>query len=294
VGMPGVDAIWSQIWMDHVADYPKLASSAAHLYGKARAFTESFAAYTIRPSVLQAKWVLDYQLVRGINSVQIMFMPASTNKPPVTTASPEPPRRTSCFLTDSFPPVANYINRASWLLSQGRPAAKIGLYFPTLSLWFGDNESNTSLLSLSQQLMENQYDFDFVDEQALTSVLTLENGTLINASRQAYSAIIIPRISVISAKSLAQLKKFADAGGKVIFMGNQPELVPDKNFLEAGIADNITWAKTEPSGKITPAVLSYLPASDLKLETPCPDIKYLHRRLKDAELYFLFNEGTEK
>jgi hypothetical protein len=294
VGVPGVDAIWSQIWMDHVADYPKLASSAAHLYGRPRSFTESFAAYTYRPSVLQAKWVLDYQLVRGINSVQIMFMSASASKPPVTTASPDPPRRPSFFQTDSFPPVASYINRASWLLSQGHPVAKAGLFFPTLSLWYGDNESNASLLAVSKQLMENQYDFDFVDEQALTSVLTLENGELINASGQAYSAIVVPLISVISAKSLIQLKKFADAGGKVIFMGNQPELVVDQNFLEARKVENITWAQTEPSGKITPEVLHYLPPSDLKLEPSCSDIKYLHRRLKDAELYFLFNEGSEK
>ena len=78
VAVPGVDAIWAQIWMDHVADYPKLASSAAHLYGKPRAFTESFAAFTHKPSVSQAKWVLDYQMVRGINSIQVMFMSAST------------------------------------------------------------------------------------------------------------------------------------------------------------------------------------------------------------------------
>jgi hypothetical protein len=294
VAVPGVDAIWAQIWMDHVADYPKLASSAAHLYGRPRSFTESFAAYTHRPTVEQAKWVLDYQLVRGINSVQIMFMSASAIKPSVTTAPPGPARMPSFFQTDSFPPVAAYLNRATWILSQGRPAAKVGVYFPTLSLWVGDNESNTSLLSASQQLMENQVDFDFVDEQALVSVLSLENGTLINSSKQAYSAIIISSISVISATSLDKLKKFADSGGKVLFLGKQPELQMDKTFYQAGKTENISWAKAEPSGKITAEVLNYLPPPDVKLAKPCPEIKYLHRKLKDAELYFLFNEGKEK
>jgi hypothetical protein len=32
----------------------------------------------------------------------------------------------------------------------------------------------------------------------------------------------------------------------------------------------------------------------VKIDKSCPDIKYLHRKLKDAELYFLFNEGKEK
>jgi hypothetical protein len=35
--------------------------------------------------------------------------------------------------------------------------------------------------------MENQRDFGFIDEQALASVLSFKNGTLINDSRQAYS-----------------------------------------------------------------------------------------------------------
>jgi hypothetical protein len=294
VAVPGVDAIWAQIWPDHVADYPKLASSAAHLYGRPRSFTESFAAYTHRPSVEQAKWVLDYQLVRGINSIQIMFMSASTNKPSVTTVSQSPPRLPSFFQTDSFPPVAAYLNRATYILSQGRPAAKVGVYFPSLSLWMGDNESNASLLSISQQLMENQVDFDFVDEQAMGSILCLSNGTLINSSRQTYDAIIIPAVAVISLSSLDKLKNFNDFGGKVLFLGKPPELVVDKTFTEAKKTENIHWAKIEPSGKINPEVLNNLPPSDVRLAQPCPDIKYLHRKLKDAELYFLFNEGKEK
>ena len=46
---PGIDAIWHQIWKDTISDFPRLASSAAHVYGKPRAFTESFAAYRPTP-----------------------------------------------------------------------------------------------------------------------------------------------------------------------------------------------------------------------------------------------------
>ena len=56
--MPGVDAIWNQIWPGKINDYPKYASSVAHVYGKPRAFTESFAAYKPAPDEQQAKWVL--------------------------------------------------------------------------------------------------------------------------------------------------------------------------------------------------------------------------------------------
>jgi hypothetical protein len=36
-----------------------------------------------------------------------------------------------------------------------------------------------------------------------------------------------------------------------------------------------------------------LPESDFILNRPCTDIKYTHRKLKDADLYFIFNEGDE-
>jgi hypothetical protein len=301
VGVPGVDAIWAQIWMDHVADYPKLASSAAHLYGKPRAFTESFAAYTYRPSVLQAKWVLDYQLVRGINSVQIMFMSASTPRT-VPLAAPanistkpltQTVQRTSFFQSDTFPPVAQYINRATYLLSLGRPAAQIGVYFPTLSLWYGDNESNINTLEIARQLMEAQRDFDYIDEQALTSILIPGNGTLKNLSGQEYRAIIIPSISVISESSLDRLKKFSCSGGKVIFLGKVPSIAIEQSFLNDREPGDLSWAINEESGILTPRILETLPPPDFKIDKSIPELKYLHRSWKNADLYFIFNESEK-
>ena len=55
VTVPAVDTIWRQIWMDKVSDFPKLASSAAHLFGHPRSFTESYAIYGRGMSLEQAK-----------------------------------------------------------------------------------------------------------------------------------------------------------------------------------------------------------------------------------------------
>lgn len=301
VAVPGVDAIWAQIWMDHVADYPKLASSASHLFGRPRSFTESFAAFTHRPTVPQAKWVIDYQLVRGINSVQIMFMSASTARTEISSpinpsaATPaQPVRRNSFFMSDTFPPVARYVNRATYLLSQGRPASRIGIYIPTLSMMYGDNEANTSMLEISKNLMEQQLDFDFIDDQSLSTLLKIENGSITNLSGQSYKAIIVPSTSAIPKASLLKLQQFATSGGKVVFAGKMPAIVPDKNFLDAPKPGDLSWAKQEPSGKITSDILNFLPAPDLKIDKSCPEIKYVHRKLKDGELYFIFNEGTNK
>ena len=284
VQMPGVDAIWNQIWPDKIADYPKYASSAAHVFGKPRAFTESFAAYRPPPNVEQAKWVLNHQFVRGINMVEVMFVPASTHG--------ELGLR-GWNASEEFPSIATYVHRTSYLLSQGRPAAQIAVYHPTSSMWLGDSESNQHVLQLMQQLLEHQRDFDFVDENALSSLLTLENGTFKNLSEQNYRTVIIPPACAISKKALDRLQAFAASGGQVVFY-RIPSLVVEKTFLHAGTSEDLSWATVEPSAELTPRVMQVLPQPDVELDAHCPVLKYVHRRLGDADLYFFFNESTDK
>jgi len=287
VQMPGIDAIWNQIWPDDnkVTDYPKYASSAAHVYGKPRTFTESFAAYRTKPTVAQAKWVLDHQFARGINMVEVMFVPASTKGKLGLHG---------WNASDEFPGVAKYLHRACYLLSQGRPAADIAVYHPTTSLWLGHKESNEYVLKLMQQLLEMQRDFDFVDEIALSSSMLHENGVFKNLSGQTYSTVLIPSAVAISKQALDRLQAFAASGGKVVFLGNEPSLIIDKTFRDATAPKDLSWALKEPSGELTPDVMEVLPQPDVTLDRACPAIKYAHRKLTDADLYFFFNESTDQ
>jgi hypothetical protein len=285
VQMPGVDAIWDQIWPGKVSDYPKYASSAAHLFGRPRSFTESFAAYKPAPDANQAEWVLNQQLVRGLNMVEVMWIPASTSGRSGMRG----------WLADRrFPAIAKYINRVCYVLSQGRPTARIALYHPTMSMWLGDDEANESVLSIMQQLLEHQRDFDVVDDRSVASVLKLEGKELKNLSGQDYGAVIVPSVTAMSKAALDRLQAFAAAGGQVIFLGRLPSMVVEKAFLNAGKPGDLSWAKHEPAGKLTDEVLAALPQPDVTLEQPCPAIKYTHRRLKDADVYFLFNEAAER
>ncbi len=285
VQTPGIDAIWSQIWLDKIADYPKYASSAAHLFGRPRAFTESFAAYKPSPNLDQAMWILNHQIVRGINMVEVMWIPAS---------SKGISGMRGWLADERFPAAAAYLNRVCYVLSQGLPAAKIGLYYPTMSIWLGDNEADKNVLTVTQQLLENQRDFDFVDEQALSSVMKLKGNRFVNLSGQSYQAIIIPPISAISKTTLDRLESFAQKGGKVIFLGDAPSLVVERTFLDAKGPADISWAMQESSGRLIEHVLKALPEPDVSLNQNCSAIKYLHRRLSDADIYFFFNESDQK
>jgi hypothetical protein len=275
VGVPGVDNL-NQIGPGIVADFPKLATSAAHLFGRPQVWNEEGG----NPGQT-GKFIADYNFVRGMNYLQIRGM----NAPPVPGAHP---------LLESAAAIAWYVNRSSYLLATGRPAAQVALYHPTDSMWYGDKAADDVTVKLVTELMEHQIDFDHIDLDALVSVCTLEGGTLRNLSGQAYKAVIVPTSSVIDRRMLDRLRAFGAAGGKVIFVGRTPRLVVDRTFLhpEAGAPD-LSFATLEPQPELTARVIAALPAPDVALDAPCPPIKYIRRNLQDGDVYFFFNESAQ-
>jgi hypothetical protein len=291
VQVPGIDNL-SQLLpsLVHTPDgtwrvnnnFPKLASSAAHLFGRPKVWTESAGG----PGI-DGKFQLDFQLVRGVNAMQIRI-PVLRGGGGGNAAGPPPP------VPPQAPMLAWYANRAGYLMAIGRPAAQVGLYHPANSMWMGDEEADRSATKLGWQLFEHQVDWDYFDEQSLSSVATIENGGFKNLSGQVYKAIVVPSTTVITRTGLQRFQAFAKAGGKVIFVGTTPGLVVDKTFLSAKDAPDLSFATLgEPSGDITPRVLAALPKPDVTLDAEFPRLTYTHRNWRDAEMYFFFNESNQ-
>ncbi len=276
VGLPGIDNL-SQIGPGIVADFPKLASSAAHLFGHPQVWTEAGGNLGAG-----GKFVFDYQLVRGINYMNIRGL----NAAPAPGAAADPAALTGF-----------YASRAQYLMAIGRPAAQVALYHPTDTYWLGGTdaaEADAADVKLTTQLLEQQIDFDHMDQDSLATDCALEGGGLKNLSGQVYRAVIVPTSTVIQKKVLERLRAFAAAGGKVIFVGRTPSMVVDQSFLhpESGAPD-LSFATLEPTAAITARVVAALPPPDVKLDAPCPPVKYMHRTLKDGEVYFFFNESDQ-
>jgi hypothetical protein len=66
-----------------------------------------------------------------------------------------------------------------------------------------------------------------------------------------------------------------------------------KNFLTATGPADISWAKFEEQAAVTPELLAELPEPDVALDQETTWLKYEHRQLKDADVYFFFNEGGD-
>jgi hypothetical protein len=191
--------------------------------------------------------------------------------------------------------VAWYTDRAGYLMAIGRPAAQVGLYYPSNSMWMGDEEADRSMTKLGWQLLEHQVDWDYFDEQSLGSVATIADGGFKDLSGQVYRAIVVPSTTVITRTGLERFQAFVKAGGKVIFVGKTPKLVVDKTFLNAKDVPDLSFATLiEPSGDITARVIAALPKPDVALDSPWQRLTYTHRSWRDAEMYFFFNESNKE
>ncbi len=308
VEVPGIDAIWHQIWTDTIADYPRLAGSASHVYGKPRAFTESFAAYRPTPDLTMARYILNEQFVRGVNLVEMMYFPA-------TSAGPRP--APSYMGQPGFAALTAYVRRMSYLLAVGRPAASVALLLPSSSMWLGDAQADTQFVSVERLLSEHQIDFDIVSENALARDLKAGHGSLESLSGNSYRSVILPAPELLSQAALDRLKTFAGGGGRVAFLGGTPRSIVAGSIRDARAATpaDFAWATAVSQSQLpqTPVPPQYpppapplpqivppetlaafsaaVPSSSVQLDTPDTAVRVMQRRWKNADVFLFFNEG---
>ncbi len=214
-------------------------------------------------------------------------------------ADPRPRHPAPPGLPANAPPqaamLAWYTNRASYLMAIGRPAAQVALYHPANSMWLGDETADRSTTKLGKQLLEHQIDFDYFDEQSLSSVATLENGAFRNLSGQVYRAdhgSFFHRDLARRAGSLARhggRRRQGDLRRRRAHRRGRPD-------FPAMPMRSPTSASPRCSNRraiITARVIAALPKPDVALDSPCTALKYTHRTWRDADLYFFFNESNQ-
>jgi len=272
--VPGIDAIQHQIWTDTISDFPRLASSAAHIYGHPRAFTESFAAMQPAPDITMARYILNEQMVRGVNLIETMMYgatpppgaapePARTPRPTAGTAEgavpaapPRPRGGPSELMRDpGWPALMDYVHRLSYVMSMGRPAATVALYIPSSSMWLDDSAADTAFVATERLLAERQIDFDIINISALATDLKAGPGYLETMSGNQYRTVVIPYADILSKTELDRLKALVKGGGKVLFLGRTPSLISQKSNMDARAATpaDFAWAVVETSAQLPPS-----------------------------------------
>lgn len=295
--IPGVDTIWKQIfpgekgeievnWGNRKATYPicsnhhfpKFASSVAHQEGRRWSWTESFSAYGSSLTIEQMKWIVNFQYVRGINSLMACQRHYSMQGHYMGSMRP--------FLSSENPQyrhlsiLNSYIARLSYLLSIGRPSIEIAVYLPVHDIWAGGSKLEEIAGSndrLAKTLLDSQCDFDMIDDDVLEAAIVDQDNCCLIIGDMRYKMVCISKTEYITSKSVDKLNAFIQVGGRVLLFDNAvlPGVisgcinVDNSNFLE--YLEPTVSVKGNPSS-----------------------IKVCKRTTDQGNLYFLINEDSEE
>lgn len=262
---------------------PKLVSSVACRQGKKRILCEAFACGEWDFTLAQMKHITDYLYVLGVNMLIPHAFSYSIDGYRKRDAAP------SQFYQATYWPYyrvySDYVRRLSYALSAGQQIVNLAVVWPMRRLWEllpseeqQAREVRDGFVSLSNQLLNNQWDFHYVGEEALSKAKT-EGGRLL-VGKEAYSCLLLPPTALVDADATLVLEGFVREGGTVLDM--RPE-------APSGIKN---WVKC-PSG---PGLVEILEARIPKMVRIANGdlIFFMHRREGQKELYFFVNLTTRR
>ena len=131
--------------------------------------------------------------------------------------------------------VEDHFARVNYAMTRGRPVARIAVVHPVESYWLSygpesqtatrRQEMEDNFRNVTSWLLHGLLDFDFLSESLLPRQEVCPDKGTLRVGQMAYDVIIVPGLATIRQSTLDILKRFVDAGGRVVFMGEAPEFV---------------------------------------------------------------------
>jgi hypothetical protein len=245
------------------------ASSAAHFYGKKRVVAE-YATWAGIPNrftdtLSDLKLAADLQFLTGMTELAASTLPYS---PPSAGVPGWQDYAGAAFGLNQtwwpfLPRLTAYIQRASYVLEQGKPVSDVLLYLPVEDAEsvapmgslhtvfrvrdrlaeakeeipeFGLKNALASQSPLLATILAHGYTFDGISGDILEASGTESNGRMI-VGDGSYSTVILPRLEGMRLGAARRIAEFVRAGGTAIAVGSVPRRVyggtePAKNSEE--------------------------------------------------------------
>ncbi len=187
-----------------------------------------------------------------------------------------------------------YLARSCYLLQQGRFVADI-LYF------YGEDSNVTALFAGRSPEIPAGYNFDYINADALESRLSVADGRLVTPSGMSYRLLALdPNSRHMSLSVLRKIRDLVQAGAAVVGPKpvDSPSLRDDPAEFKA-MADAL-WGGATGKGKVyggqsvAEALAALSLAPDFNYGRPQGDTRlfFVHRRLKDGDLYWVNNRNA--
>ncbi|MFQ3550263.1 MAG: hypothetical protein SNJ70_11000, partial [Armatimonadota bacterium] len=226
----------------------KQVSSAARQLGRPRILTEIFGVSRHTNTFEEFKWIGNYDLAMGAT----FFCPHLTWYSALGRRKRDYPPNWNYQQTywNDLKPLNDYFTRVSYFLMQGKPAAKVLILHPIESATAGHRfgvepkghvidqqvtipvniptEDFGAAHYFDQMLrrtlntcLNAGYDCDLGDETFIDDMASV-NGREFKLGEMSYEVVVVPPSTTWRPKTFEMIKKFADAGGSLIFVGELP------------------------------------------------------------------------
>ena len=218
---PGVDVIWRQLMPEtplrdgRILPFPRYASSAMHQNGGSVAISETGGIFGDSLTPEELKWLVDCQLVRGINKFVFGYYVQSNDGG--WRLMLEPHAGPILPNWDYMPSFFRYVDRMCEVLSVGRPGAEIALFFDVRGLWAGGADAEMAVqghYATARVLDRLNCDYDFVNDEGIATASVTEKGRL-RVGAMEYAAVVLPTSKWMSDAARTKLEQFKRAGGTV-------------------------------------------------------------------------------
>ncbi|MFA5865666.1 MAG: glycosyl hydrolase [Phycisphaerae bacterium] len=204
--------------------------------------------------------------------------------------------------------VEDYFSRLNVVLSAGEPVCDLAVIHPVESYYlvYGPTwETDSRLKKMDKDnndlvcwLLGGHLDFDFADEHLLVefsaTVDSDQTGPFLQIGKMKYRAVLVPPMITLRKTTLEILRKFDQAGGKVVFADSPAQLLDAKPSSEI---------KTFAEGKIAPFSASEIidalgdKARKVSIRDPqnqeVKDIFYQLRKVDEDWALFLVNTNRQ-
>jgi hypothetical protein len=217
---------------------PKLASSAAVLFGLPHALSETFGAYGWGLTLEQMKAIINMHAASGIDTeiLHAFFYSIEGQRKQDSPAD----LFYHQLWRDQFHGFVEDASRTLYLADRGRQVTDVAIFYPATAIMTEGGLMNfvplakmeEYFLSASVAIRGGQHDFNYVDELALAGNRDLKvpvsrSGTGLNVNGHTYSVIVLPAVPAISGAAASTLEKFYQSGGKIIALGVLPARATD-------------------------------------------------------------------
>lgn len=274
------------------------SASVAHIYGQNINAAESLTAYGLEGNAWSffpgnLKPIADMEMASGLNRFVIHTSPHQ----PVDDKIPGlglGPYGQWFDRHDTWAEYAkswtDYLGRSCYLLQQGKFVADI-LYY------YGEDNNITGLFGGELPKIPLGYNYDFINEDALTHLLNVKKKMLVTPSGMSYKVLFLEKN--VKRMSLNVLRKLAELAKKgAVICGSKPEipaslLDTQKEFNEL---INQIWNMSRPNVYDESVSLQeVLRAQDVQPDVTitADSIRFVHRSLLSAEIYWVNNYSSQ-